>query len=410
LHEAYPKVACASEDPVELLTAIHESTGEKFMFVVDDWDFIFKSVYSSEPQLASHDDKMDYLKFLHALLKGKYVLMVYMTGVFPLPPPHCDFDFNSFTEYSLAQTRFNKLFGFTQVETKSLLARYAKQFKKREHKNITLESLGHWYRTSDGVYNSYATIMALKAKRLDFYWYDAAPKDELLNIINRTPDGFARKLASLLCRPCTKEDDGYFVQLPFDDSDNGCNVLSLLTVLGYLRFHNSYYLSIPNIEISHKLKELVGSKKEYSYIYELSNAFPKLQDAIFSLDKQGISSLFEEKLHGKKQIFATCFDSDRETMIRLAFLSAIDYEIKTDDKLVEIAFTPKDRKNAIFFAFLDDDVNPSDAIRELKAKNENPLCFYLNPSSKIYGFANAYIVAISCDGSDGAVSCDIEAV
>jgi hypothetical protein len=406
-------VACASEDPVELLTAIHESTGEKFMFVVDDWDFIFKSVYSSEPMLASRDDKMDYLKFLHELLMGKHVLMAYMTGVLPLPLPHYGYDFNSFTEHPLSRTPFRNFFGFDGAETQSLFELYKTQPKNGEPCNVSFKAIEQWYLYGK-VYNPYSTIRALKANKLDFYWHDAAPKGELLNII-KSSLGFGRKLASLLSLRFTRENGTYFVQLPFDESDNDCNVLSTLTAFGYLHFYDCLFLQIPNLEIRYKLKELVKDKKEYSYIYELSNAFPKLRDLIFSLDKQGVSSLFEEKLHSPKQIFFTGSKADREAMMRLAFSGATDYteyDIDIKKQTVGISLLPKylTKEDAVFFEFLDDDMNTSVAIRELKADpNKGPLGYYLDPG-KPFGTAKAFIVAISCDGSDGAVSCDIEVV
>jgi hypothetical protein len=365
LHEAYPNVASAKEDPVELLKAIHKATGDKFMFVLDDWDFIFRSAYSSKPELASYDDKMDYLKFLHALLDGDHVLASYMTGVLPLPPTHV----LKFTEYDVAARKFSQFFGFNGVETQSLIKRYNSQFKKGEKKNVSYESLRLWYLCGK-LCNPYSTIRALKANKLDFFWFDAAPKKEMLNIIKKSYPKFGPKLAFLVSRVLVEEDEGFYFDLPLDEEDLAYNTLSVLATLGYIHvfedtqpddfdsessdydfdINKTYYFCAPNHEINYKLEEIVKTDKKYGYIYELANAFPELRDAILSSNSFGVTSLFEESFHSKTKIFLTSLRADREVMTYLAFLGASDYAIITRDDKVQYALVPEDpEKDAIIF-------------------------------------------------------------
>ena len=71
----YPNI-----NPNEFFTVgdMLESTGDQFIFVLDEWDYIFSKDLFQENQ-------DDFLEFLTFLLKDKpYVLLCYMTGVLRL--------------------------------------------------------------------------------------------------------------------------------------------------------------------------------------------------------------------------------------------------------------------------------------------------------------------------------------
>lgn len=71
----YPNI-----NPNEFFTVgdMLESTGDQFIFVLDEWDYIFSKELFQENQ-------DDFLEFLTFLLKDKpYVLLCYMTGVLPI--------------------------------------------------------------------------------------------------------------------------------------------------------------------------------------------------------------------------------------------------------------------------------------------------------------------------------------
>ena len=80
LAESYPEYdidkSCAVWD---ILTMIFQKTGDKFIFVMDEWDAVFHLPYVTE------DEKQAYLRFLRSLLKGQvYVELAYMTGILPI--------------------------------------------------------------------------------------------------------------------------------------------------------------------------------------------------------------------------------------------------------------------------------------------------------------------------------------
>ena len=63
----------------DIMTDIFQEKGEKFVFVMDEWDAMFHMSFITQ------EDKEAYLLFLKSLLKGKvYVELAYMTGVLPI--------------------------------------------------------------------------------------------------------------------------------------------------------------------------------------------------------------------------------------------------------------------------------------------------------------------------------------
>ena len=63
----------------DVFNAVYNQTGESFVFILDEWDYIFNN------NLFSENDRKSFLKFLEDLLKDKsYVDLAYMTGVLPI--------------------------------------------------------------------------------------------------------------------------------------------------------------------------------------------------------------------------------------------------------------------------------------------------------------------------------------
>lgn len=79
LRKTYPDAEIEQEDAVwDALTRVHEyCDGEKFIFVLDEWDYIYHQDFATD------QDKAGFTKFLSNLLKDKaYVEMAYMSTAF----------------------------------------------------------------------------------------------------------------------------------------------------------------------------------------------------------------------------------------------------------------------------------------------------------------------------------------
>lgn len=77
---AYANLNLDPQDAIwDLLRKIFEHTGDRFIFVLDEWDCIFHKSF------ITNADKQQYISFLSNLLKDRpYVLLSYMTGILPI--------------------------------------------------------------------------------------------------------------------------------------------------------------------------------------------------------------------------------------------------------------------------------------------------------------------------------------
>ena len=108
----------------DILGEIYELENEpRFIFVLDEWDYIFHRNFVNDR------DKADFIDFLSNLLKGKaYVELAYMTGILPIAKYSSGSELNMFYEYTLAtEEKYSSYFGFTEAEVDDLFERYQRQ-------------------------------------------------------------------------------------------------------------------------------------------------------------------------------------------------------------------------------------------------------------------------------------------
>jgi hypothetical protein len=89
----------------------------QFLFVLDEWDFIFHRSFVTK------EDKEEFISFLSNLLKDKpYVSLAYMTGILPISKYSSGSELNMFLEYTMvSEEKFSDCFGFTEKEVDHLL-------------------------------------------------------------------------------------------------------------------------------------------------------------------------------------------------------------------------------------------------------------------------------------------------
>ena len=111
LREAYPDAKTSETDAIgDILEEIFQQYhGEKFIFVLDEWDFIFHRGFITEA------DKAKYVAFLSNLLKDRpYVILSYMTGILPIAKYSSGSELNMFAEFTMVNSpMFGTYFGFT---------------------------------------------------------------------------------------------------------------------------------------------------------------------------------------------------------------------------------------------------------------------------------------------------------
>jgi len=130
-----------------------DATNDKFIFIIDEWDYIFNNSLFK-------DNQNDFLDFLRNLLKDRsYVALAYMTGVLPIKKHSSTSALNMFDEYTILNDMlYGRYFGFTEEEVKELCENQNK---------ISFEEISDWYNgyineEGDKIYNPRSVVKALK--------------------------------------------------------------------------------------------------------------------------------------------------------------------------------------------------------------------------------------------------------
>ncbi len=114
------------------LDDVYVQTNQSFIFIIDEWDCIFREYEEDR----SAQEK--YLDFLRDLLKDKpYVSLCYMTGILPIKKYGTHSALNMFKEVSMLNpTPLEDFMGFTEKEVQDLCQKYNMDY------NIMKEWLG----------------------------------------------------------------------------------------------------------------------------------------------------------------------------------------------------------------------------------------------------------------------------
>lgn len=223
-----------------VLDQIFLQTGKGFIFIIDEWDCIFRMAKNHK------DAHKKYLDFLRGLFKGSaYVELAYMTGILPIKKYGEHSAINIFDEYSMISPKnLESYFGFTEEEV------CAQCFL---HK-IDYTEVKKWY---DGyqigdlhIYNPKSVADVMMWKEFQSYWTGTETYEALKVYIDMNFDGLKEAITMMLGNGHCKIDPSTFQNdmTTFKGKDD---VLTLLVHLGYLTYDKkSNEVFIPNLEIS----------------------------------------------------------------------------------------------------------------------------------------------------------------
>ncbi len=234
------------EDVIDILLSIYrKDPSVRFIFVLDEWDYIFHQDFVTE------EDKKEYLLFLRSLLKDRpYVLMAYMTGILPIAKYSSGSELNMFMEYTMiTEERFSETFGFTETEVDKLYAKY-QALEKRER--VTRKNLKNWYdgyHTYGGerVYNPRSVVLSLQNNNLGNYWTSAGPYDEIYYYIEHNVDDVRDDLALMVSGVSVPAKIQEYAATSMNLQTKN-EIFSAMVVYGFLSYENGK-VCIPNKEL-----------------------------------------------------------------------------------------------------------------------------------------------------------------
>ena len=281
--EAYPNVEVKeTDDLMDCLFRIADATGERFIFIIDEWDAICR-------EFPSGTTAMDrYVGWLRRMFKdviaNRVFAGVYMTGILPIKKYQTQSALNNFQEYSMVKPGgMARFFGFTKDEVRALAEKHSMDF----------DELEKWY---DGyqignelsIFNPNSVMTAIKEQWCEGYWSRTGAADSVTHYIQMNYDGLKDDIIAMLAgerrpvNPVGFKNDTSII-LSRDD------VLTVLIHLGYLTYDRVHQeCNIPNREVAGEM-EIAVRDTGWSNVAEALKQSKQLLQATLNGDADAVA-------------------------------------------------------------------------------------------------------------------------
>ncbi len=345
---------------------IHSQLGESFIFLIDEWDVIFREEESNK-KLCD-----DYLNFYRNLFKSNIgedcIDLVYMTGILPIRRYNSQSALNNFAEYNMIRPGgLEEFFGFTESEVKGLCDKHGMDFSE-------IKSWYDGYRL-DGleIYNPKSVVEAIWRKKCGDYWTPTASIEPVVEYMNYDGGALKDRILEMVAGGEVEVDASSFDNdlMKVESSDAA---LTVLIHLGYLAYDDaSKRCRVPNKEIA---EELVRAIKKLDW-KEMSNPISdskKLLEKTLAGDTDYIDASFDRN-HAE---LTTIMNKNREDV--LSVITNISYYHARDSYTIlwepscstgraDAVFAPKKPGYIPIVIELKADKNPDEAIEQIKSRN-----------------------------------------
>lgn len=369
--EAYPQVKINEADAVgDILESVFVQCGEKFIFVLDEWDFIFHRDFINDI------DKEKYVAFLSNLLKDRpYVVLSYMTGILPIAKYSSGSELNMFAEFTMVNSpMFGEYFGFTDDEVDDLYRRYIVECdRQHKEKSVTRKGLRDWYngyytKSGERVYNPRSVVFALQFNNLANYWTSSGPYDEIYYYIRNNISDVRDDLALMISGESVTAKIQEYAATSMNLSTRD-EIYSAMVVYGFLSYLNGK-VCIPNRELMEKFDELLVKNESLGYVYRLAKESEKMLKATLAGDTLTMERILEFAHNTEVPLLSYNHETELSAIVNLVYLAARDsYRVEREDKAgtgyVDFIFYPYDTTADCIILELKVDHTPDEAIAQI---------------------------------------------
>jgi hypothetical protein len=278
---------------LEAIMAITQDLNTKFIFIMDEWDLIYRD-YRKDNTLQEK-----FIEFLRGLFKSSggqaCFALAYLTGILPIKKYNSQSALNNFDEYNmLSPGDFAPYFGFTEDEIADIV--------KSPDCKVSHHDLKKWYEgykiKGYDIYNPNSVCKALSRNECISYWSGTSSNEEVVRLINMDFQGIKNDVMNLI--------EGARVVFDFSNFQNDMvtinnknDVFSLLVCLGYLgcsdvggdgNYKQAY---VPNKEIKYALMGIIKGQEWFERIENIKRS-ESLLKAILELDATTVATLIQD--------------------------------------------------------------------------------------------------------------------
>lgn len=340
LEEAYGVAARRKSLPL-LLNKIHAGKKESFLFVIDEWDCIFREFKNDK------EAQKTYLDYLRLLLKEKpYVELAYMTGILPIKKYGTHSALNMFDEISMLDAKdFSGYMGFTEREVEALCESYGIDFARMKE----------WYdgyhmRNGVSTYSPRSVTASISNRDFANYWSQTETYEALKAYIDLNYDGLKDVVIDLLAGRRVKIDTLSF-QNDMSSFSSKDDVLTLLVHLGYLGYYpDSCEAYIPNNEVKDTFVISIKNSN-WNYITKVFQNANDLLEATWNMQEERVAAYIQDS-HYETSILQYNDENALAYTVNLAYITAKEYytivrELPAGKGFADIVFIPKKDKPAM---------------------------------------------------------------
>ena len=295
---------------LEAIMAITQDLNIKFVFIMDEWDLVYRE-YRNDEYL-----QKKFIKLLKNLFKSddgqKCFALAYLTGILPIKKYNSQSALNVFKEYNMLRpVPYEEYFGFTEEEIAEIV--------KLPQCKISHKELKEWYEgyklNGKDIYNPNSVVSSISDGICQSYWSGTSSNEEVVNLINMNFDGIKDDIIHLI--------EGSTIQFSCITFQNDMvsiktkdDIFSLLVCLGYLGcvddgggYHLAY---VPNKEIRTALSSIVKSQPWFNSIPIIERS-QSLFEAITTLDANKVAEIITE-IHNSPNVSLLTYNRE-ESMV-----------------------------------------------------------------------------------------------
>ncbi len=397
LRKVYPSVLLADDTSLsKAIKEIYSSTGDRFVFVIDEYDVIIRDQqYSSELS--------GYLSFLVSLFKNSIVspaiALAYLTGIMPIIKEKTQSKLNNFNEYTMLNAKDMAPFmGFTEDEVKGLALKVGMDFEelKRWYDGYELEELE--------IYSPKSVISAIEDRKCSDYWVETGSYEAVTDYISLDFEGLKEDVISMFAGNRVEVRTSlYRNTMSFGTKDD---VLTYLIHLGYLAYDaDTSSCFIPNNEIKDMWALSIERAKGYKDVFQMIRDSKKLLELTWNGEEKAVAEAVAKAHREACSILQYNNEVSFQSAIHLAYYYAKTYytiinELPAGKGFADVAFIPYKTDVPAIIIELKKDDGVDTAIDQIKERK------YPEALEKYKD--NLLLVAISYDSKTKEHSCRIE--
>ena len=227
----------------DALIKVHEKTGARFVFVIDEWDAVFRFCPNDEAL------QKEWIHFLRDLFKQEdmdaVIALAYMTGILPVKKYKTQSSLNQFREYTMLRPLMLEPFvGFLPSEVDALCEKFC-----MDRAEAAEWYDGYMFAHEHHVYNPCSLAQAMTYGQYGSYWTQTDSFESLLDYINADLDGIYDDVMCMIGGGRVDVDTGsYDNSFTVPKCKDDC--FTLLTHIGYLAYDaEASQVFIPNEEV-----------------------------------------------------------------------------------------------------------------------------------------------------------------